>query len=167
MGRLGLPSVTKMEDVLDLITDPDKYKRYITEFMSIYKETQLALGNLQTKEDAESFLVSAADAKDKAIRDKATAEAVLVDARAVAEETLQFAQKQKDEAASELEAAHKSVSLAHKELEQKQALFAQYEDSKTKELKELAIKLDAKEHSLSKLGDILSKKEAKLKLALE
>lgn len=56
MGRAVLPSISKIDDVLDLMLDPQKYAKYLSEFKSIYEETQLKLADLKTKEEADNFL---------------------------------------------------------------------------------------------------------------
>lgn len=65
MGRQILPSISKLEDVLDLLTDPEKYTKYLSEFKQVYDETLNILGVLDTKQKADSYL-SDASAKFKA-----------------------------------------------------------------------------------------------------
>ena len=68
MGKMVLPSISKIEDVLDLLTNPAKYIQYMQEFKTVYDEAHNALGDLHTKEAADAYLSSAADAHDAAIK---------------------------------------------------------------------------------------------------
>ena len=67
MGRPILPSISKLEDVLDLITDPEKYRKYLIEFKVSYDSVKNAVGDLDTKEKADKYLYDAqAQAKEAA-----------------------------------------------------------------------------------------------------
>ena len=50
MGRATLPSISSVTEVIELITDPDKYITYMKEFRRIHAEAEEALGALATKE---------------------------------------------------------------------------------------------------------------------
>lgn len=70
MARLMLPSITKLEDVLDLLTDPKKYQAYLEDFKQVHAQAMEALGTLKTKQDADAVLASAYDMKEKIEKQK-------------------------------------------------------------------------------------------------
>ena len=167
MARPGLPSITKMEEVLDLITNPEKYKKYIVEFMTLHAELKNMLGDLATKELAESFLSQAAEAKSFAEQDRKKTSVFLADAKEQAEAL--HLEAEQHEAASKQILEEVKVKLEHekKELAKQKALHAQHAQDVTKAQDERQRALDTKAESLSKLGEILSKKQAKFELALQ
>ena len=61
MGHRALPSISKIEEVLDILTNPDKYLQYMKDFKAAYDEAKQSLGDLQTKEEADAYLSTAHD----------------------------------------------------------------------------------------------------------
>ena len=124
MGRQALPSISKLEDALDLLTDTAKYQKYLHELKAIYNDTALKLADLATKEQADSYL---AQAQTKLLDISAKvdqAEAVYQDskvAKADAEKSLAAAQAYEKATAARLAEvnaqfdviANEKASLAH------------------------------------------------------
>lgn len=59
MGRQALPSIAKLEDALDLLTNTAKYQKYLQELKAIYNDVALKLADLATKEQADNYLAQA------------------------------------------------------------------------------------------------------------
>lgn len=59
MGRMPLPSIDRWEDVLEIVTNQDKYVKYMIEFQQAHDAAVASLGNLNVKELADAYLVSA------------------------------------------------------------------------------------------------------------
>lgn len=61
MGRISLPAISKFEEVLEVLLDPQKYLQYMIEFKEAHTKAQEALGNLQAKDAADAYLAQAND----------------------------------------------------------------------------------------------------------
>ena len=68
MGKQVLPSISKIEEVLDLLLDPQKYKQYLVEFQQVYADAQAALGQLAKKDLADNYLSQATSAREEALQ---------------------------------------------------------------------------------------------------
>jgi chromosome segregation ATPase len=77
MGKVALPSITKLEEVLELMTSPEKYKQYLADFKAQYDQVMLVLGVLDTKEKADGYL---AHAQNELTRAKQEGQAIVTQA---------------------------------------------------------------------------------------
>lgn len=93
MGRQVLPSISKIEEVLDLVTNPDKYIQYMKEFRDVYNETMNVLGILDTKEKADRHYADAVDILAVANMDKQSAARELENIRLMKAELLSKTQQ--------------------------------------------------------------------------
>ena len=73
MGRPTLPDISSVSEVIDLITNPDKYVTYMQEFRRIHQETVYALGDLATKEKLDAAVAKLAADKTAFEQEKADA----------------------------------------------------------------------------------------------
>lgn len=96
MGRISLPDISKVEEVLELITNQDKYVKYMNEIVVAHKAAKEALGDLQTKEQADVYLAQAADRHASAVRHETDAKAALAKAQNdVSQQTQDLAQEKR------------------------------------------------------------------------
>lgn len=62
MGRAALPEINSVVEVLELITNPEKYITYLKEFRRIHKDAQDALGLVDTKDKMDVLVASTHEA---------------------------------------------------------------------------------------------------------
>jgi hypothetical protein len=162
-----LPSITKLEEVLELLTDPQKYADMLSELKSIYDETQSALGDIAAKGEADAFLAQAAQKHQDAVSyaDKVSKDSATVLANVSAAEAVL---KQDKEAFDHYKTHSEGViQIKEKELRSLQAEFANY---KSESEKALQIDRDTLASAFSKLRaeqDASAALKAKLQKALE
>ena len=169
MGRAGLPSISKIEDVLDLLTDPEKYIRYLTEFKSVHDEVKASLGDLDTKAKADAYFERASDALAKSAvyvkSVKADAEKIASDVQAEKDRALVRAQ----EAAASIAGEHDRLSARAREIDSKYATCDAFVKGVAQEYDELKLKLaatDALRVRLEADSAVVSNMKAKLEIAL-
>jgi len=167
MGRQSLPSISKLEDVLDLLTDPDKYIKYLKEFRDIYNETLNVLSILDTKEKADKYMSDASD-KMKAVvlaeqksKDKL---ATLYNDYTQADADLRSALREFDK---KVEEDKSSFARREAEILKKYAECQAYVYTKTKELDTKYIEVSLLEKKLEADTKVASILKAKFEKALE
>jgi vacuolar-type H+-ATPase subunit I/STV1 len=166
MGRIGLPSISKLEEVLDLIMDPEKYKKYLVEFKSIHDDAVMRLDMLKTKEDADKYFNEALDANTLAQQElhdvhatKAKAEQDIKTQYEILDATRAEFKKHEDEVCKSLDA--QLVDFNRRDIEHTE-WFAQAEQIiKTQQAKNEQVRTE-----LDKLKLDLDEKAAKLKAAV-
>ena len=116
MGRPVLPSIAKLEDVLDLLTNPDKYVKYLNELRQIHAETANILQLLDTKQKADVFLSEAQDVKTETLLFKQKVEAEIAQTRKELQLDLAQCDKEKAQVYQEgLRIENKSRDLINQE----------------------------------------------------
>lgn len=93
MGKFQLPSISKLEEVLDLLLDPEKYKQYMVEFKDAYDQASARLGDVDTKIKAEQYLAKATQANQDAVAYLITTKEKL----ALAKQQLESVQQKEEE----------------------------------------------------------------------
>lgn len=73
MAKSVLPSISKWEEVLDILLNPEKYKAYMVDFQAAYDKAAAILDLVTTKEEADQYL-------DKAKRNEVRTAALKEDA---------------------------------------------------------------------------------------
>ena len=68
MGKMPLPSISTLEDVVDILLKPEKYALYLTEFKRAHDEAESLLGLLVTKDLANEYLAVAYDKAEAAVK---------------------------------------------------------------------------------------------------
>lgn len=66
MAKSVLPSISKWEEVLDILLNPEKYKAYMVDFKAAYDKSVAILDLVTTKEEADKYLAEAMNIKIKA-----------------------------------------------------------------------------------------------------
>jgi chromosome segregation ATPase len=163
MGRVGLPPITKLEEVLDLLTDPAKYKRYLDEFKAIYDETRLSLGDLQTKEQADVYLATADDTRNAAYK-------ILADAKVSADkayEEVKILRDEQRELHAEIQEERKEVGKATVDLKAAQDAFDKYKAEGELYLQKQREEITAKQQEIDELSAKVDAKRLKLEEALK
>ncbi len=161
MGRISLPSISKIEEVLDVLLDPAKYQKYLVEFKAAYDEAANALGNLKTKEQADKYLSDAIDAKQEAdVRDKKTQAHFAIVQKALADEHESIKQEHAEIAKlkSELGGRHHTLQVQADEIATKVASFEAYKKDTAASFDKTAKDLDVKQASIKKQSDELAAK---------
>lgn len=131
MGRAALPEINSVVEVLELITNPEKYVTYLKEFRRVHQEAVSALGNVETKEKADALYVK-----------------VQADAKALAENQDAFTEAKKDHAYS-LERAEDHLSQVAVDLDTKARNFDMYSEREHASILKKYAEADAtaKEHA--------------------
>lgn len=106
MGRMPLPSIDRWEDVVEILTNKDKYMTYLTEFQQAHSVAQTALGDLNTKERADEYLLVAQEKVQAAVK-------LSEDIRKQSESTLQCLAEA--EAKSSADIAERTAKIAEHE----------------------------------------------------
>lgn len=150
-GRINIPSITKLEEVLDVLLDPEKYKAYLVEFKTAYDLANDRLADLQTKEQADVYLASAAEnaSLSKRALELATEKAIAIVAKATDE-----AQRITTGAHQSIHEANLAVTEAKQELhqlEQDKQVFANFLERENIDLLKRQEVLVLKEAAISKL----------------
>jgi hypothetical protein len=162
MGRAALPSIAKLEDVLDLIIDPAKYIKYMTEFKSIYADAKSALGDLDTKEKADFYLAQSLDAKDEAALVTRKAKDELLKAHVEADEIRIEIGKVQNEFLRDKE----SYTERFTSLVKREENFAKFVEDQQKLLESERKSLTSQQEQVAKLQLDVQAKREKLEAAL-
>lgn len=166
MGRIGLPPILKLDEVLDLITSPDKYKRYMLEFKEQYEEAKAALGDLKTKEQADAYLAHAIDKAALAEHEREDAKQLLAKARIEAKELLESAKRESDNAHEQHEKQHAALILQAEALRKAETAFVEDKASATKHFIEEHEKLEREKQRLAKDQEFVAAQKAKFEAVL-
>lgn len=133
MGKLGLPSISKLEEVFDLITNLEKYTQYLSDLKATHDAAKQALGLIETKEQADNLLSDALDAKRRAFIEIEAMEAEASRKLTAAEEDRQAAHNlmvtwdsKVQVGLEDLEHGKQAVSKARQGIDQEKAAFADY-----------------------------------------
>jgi hypothetical protein len=165
MGRQSLPSISKLEDVLDLLTDPDKYIKYLKEFRDVYTETHNIIGVLDTKEKVDRALsaaleqVTAADLYEKASKDK------IRDANKHSEELLLDLQEAQAEFDKKVKADHADFARRTSEFNAQVLNFDSYKRTALESITTQQLQNGQIRHDLEKLSLELDERRAKIAAA--
>ena len=169
MGRPLLPSITKIEEVLDLVTDPAKYLKYMTEFKIAHDQVLHALENLDTKEKAEAFLADArmqhASAKEALTQAEVKASEVIKVASDKSQNILESAEEVHSKVLFEVEKLNsdkKKVAEQFKLIADKTASLEAYEKTLNEEKETVTCLREKTQCEL----DILKRKKAAFDLAM-
>lgn len=167
MKAIYLSPITKIEEVLDLITDPEKYVQYLKDLKDAHAEVEAALGTLKTKKEAEGLLAQAFDASEFATKLREDVQNEIKTQREQLRQDLEVFNKEVAEKREELRDREKNIEQKRVEVEQVRALlsaqqtsFSDYVGTKEKALAEQQEKLTAA------LNDV-SEKKAKAEAALK
>jgi hypothetical protein len=165
MGRIGLPSISKLEEVLDLIMDPEKYKKYLIEFKSIHDDAVMRLDMLKTKEDADKYFHEALDANTLAQQElhdvhatKAKAEQDITIQYEILDATRTEINAHEDEVRKKLET--QLVEFNRRDVEHSEWFKQAEQDIKTQQDKNEQVRMELYQLKLD-----LDEKAAKLKAA--
>lgn len=169
MGRMGLPSISKLEDVLDLLLDPAKYQKYLVEFKEVYALTVAKLDDLETKEQAELYLAEATRTKTQT--DAALAAAVKsLDEAKLAEEhaksLLGYAEAYRDETVEKLDESKKAFSLEVDAFTDAKEQFSVYVKTEEARLAEESAASKARQIKTQEVLEEITEKRNKLVAAL-
>lgn len=148
MGKMSLPSISKIEDVLDLLTDPEKYIQYMTEFKQAYDEAHNALGDLKIKGQADMYLASAVDKYEESQKKALELEKRTITALAEAERALTDADVKSASVIADAEERSRSVAYEREN-------FDEYKERRKTEL-------NARCQTLSEMSDSVAKERERL-----
>lgn len=81
MKQVILQPITKIEEVLDLLTDPEKYVQYLKDLRDAHTMATDKLADVDTKEKAERMLAEAFEASEFAVKHRSDVLAELARAR--------------------------------------------------------------------------------------
>lgn len=163
MGRNALPPILKLEEVLDLITNSEKYIKYIKEFQALYQEAKLALGDLDTKEKADMYLSQAMDENTRVKKEKTKAQELLAEAYARQDAI----NKEIDLAYVQLKLAKDDVERKTQELAADKKSYAEYKTEHDKSIVTQRAEVTKLQAEANALTQELSAKRAKLTEALK
>lgn len=165
MGKQVLPSISKLEDVLDLLTDPDKYIKYLKEFRDVHDLTMQTLGILDTKEKAEEYL-AAAKVKEQEAKIFATNEKAKLSKHALElDQEAAVLKQSKAEFAERVRAFEQSAQQTERALLNDRANFESYKVDAEKVISTQSAQNGQVRHDLERLSDELAERRSKIAAA--
>jgi len=167
MGRISLPSISKLEDVLDLLLNPEKYKQYLLEFKNAHDAATLALANLETKAQADTYLSQSITAHQHAEKARADAHKVLADAKYEADKMCEKMLAHADEINNRIVVEQKTLLSQMQEFKKAKAEFDSYKAASEEQIASQKRQNDQVRSELEKLSAKLEDKRVKISLAAE
>lgn len=162
MGRPTLPDISSVEEVLDLITNPEKYITYMKEFRRIHQETVDMLGQYAAKDTLDAAVATLA--RDRSALEDEKAEAKRTFKAEAAETAHDLAHLEAQIEKYRVEVENEDTKLEEKErgVAQRYAELDQFEKAQRAILHEAQAEQDAHYAILLQREEILNAAKAKI-----